>query len=169
VSIGSLAPERTATVFSFSKAYGMAGYRCGYVVGPGELMSAVRRAATHLWYSVPTPSQQLAVRALDDGGDWLRRAGASYRETGAEAARRLGLPPPGGGQFLFWDVRPRLDRRGLRGFLEDCLDRNLILAPGTSFGSDYGSWVRLCFTCVPPEIVLRGVDRLTDLLASASS
>jgi N-succinyldiaminopimelate aminotransferase len=166
VSIGSLAPERTATVFSFSKAYGMAGYRCGYVVGPQPLMSSVRRAATYAWYSVPTPSQQLAARAIDDGGPWLTTARASYLTAGDAAADRLGLPRPGGGQFLFWDVAPLLDDRGLRGFLKDCLDRHLILAPGSSFGADYGTWVRLCFTCVEPDVVQRGVDRLAEVIAS---
>ena len=33
-SIGQFAPERTLTAFSFSKTYGMAGNRCGYLVGP---------------------------------------------------------------------------------------------------------------------------------------
>ena len=31
-----LAPERTFSVHSFSKAFGMAGNRCGYVMGPAE-------------------------------------------------------------------------------------------------------------------------------------
>ena len=159
-SIGSMAPERTASVFSFSKAFGMAGYRCGYLVAPEPLLAGARKAATHTWYSVPTPSQLLALRALDHGGDWVRRARDSYRSTGDEAASRLGVPPPGGSQFLFLNVDDLLDERGLMGFLEDCLDDNLILAPGTSFGETYRSWVRLCFTCVEPELTLRGVDRL---------
>ncbi len=33
-SIGQFAPERTLSVYSFSKAYGMAGNRVGYLVGP---------------------------------------------------------------------------------------------------------------------------------------
>lgn len=159
-SIGSMAPERTASVFSFSKAYGMAGYRCGYLAGPSELVTAARRIATHLWYSVATPSQLLAVSALEHGQNWIDEARESYRTTGDKAADRLGVPRPSGAQFLFLDVGPHLDDRGLQGFLEDCLADNLILAPGTSFGASYDRWVRLCFTCVPPDVVLRGVDRL---------
>jgi N-succinyldiaminopimelate aminotransferase len=159
-SIAALAPERTATAFSFSKAYGMAGYRCGYLVAPEPLLTAASRVATYTWYSVPTPSQLLALRALDLGSDWLQRARASYRSTGYEVAARLRVTPPGGGQFLFIDVSHVLDERGLTGFLEDCLDDNLILAPGTSFGAAFDRWVRLCFTCAEPEVTLRGVDRL---------
>lgn len=159
-SIGAIAPERTATAFSFSKAYGMAGYRCGYLVAPSPLLEGARRVATHLWYSVPTPAQHLALRALDVGGRWIERARAAYREAGDAAAARLGVAPPGGSQFLFLDVAPWLDDRGLLGFLEDCLDDNLVLAPGAAFGHSYGSWVRLCFTCSPPDLVARGVEVL---------
>ena len=36
------APERTFSAYSFSKAYGMAGNRCGYVVGPTDVMGDLR-------------------------------------------------------------------------------------------------------------------------------
>lgn len=160
ISIAELAPERTLTVFSFSKAYGVAGYRCGYLVGPRGPVRAARKAAAYIWYSVPTPSQLAAVRALDGGAAWLENARASYRAAGEAAADRLGIPRPEGGTFLFLDVASHMDDRGLAGFLEDCLDDNLVLAPGTSFGPSFDSWVRLCFTCAPPDVVLRGVDRL---------
>ena len=160
LSIAELAPERTLTVFSFSKAYGVAGYRCGYRVGPREPLTAARRAAAYIWYSVPTPSQLAAVRALDAGDAWLARARESYRRAGEESAARLGVPVPQGGTFLFLDVEQFLDDRGLAGFLEDCLDDNLVLAPGTSFGPSFDTWVRLCFTCVEPDVVKRGVGRL---------
>jgi len=159
-SVGELAPERTATAFSFSKAYGMSGYRCGYLVGPPPLIEGGRRLATHLWYSTPTPAQHLALKALDVGHRWIERARSAYQDAGDRAAARLGLPAPSGSQFLFVDVGPALDERGLMGFLEDCLEDNLVLAPGTSFGPSFGTWVRVCFTCAPPDVVERGFDRL---------
>jgi N-succinyldiaminopimelate aminotransferase len=159
-SLGELAPERTITAFSFSKAYGMSGYRCGYLAGPAPVIEGARRLATHLWYSTPTPAQHLALKALDVGSRWIERARAAYQEAGDRAAARLGLASPGGSQFLFVDVGPALDGRGLMGFLEDCLEDNLVVAPGSSFGPSYGTWVRLCFTCAPPEVVARGVEVL---------
>jgi aspartate/methionine/tyrosine aminotransferase len=146
----------------------MAGYRCGYLAGPRDAVAAARRIATYVWYSVPTPSQLLAVRALDHGDRWLDHARESYRDTGNRAADLLGLPRPEGGTFLFVDVASQLDDRGLLGFLEDCLDENLVLAPGSSFGADYGSWVRVCFSCVPPEVVIRGVEKLAKRIGVSS-
>ncbi len=159
-SIATLAPEHTLSVFSFSKAYGMAGYRCGYLVGPPAVITAARKAVTSVWYNVATPSQLLAERVLSAGEPWLQRARTAYQEVGNQAADRLGVARPEGGTFLFIDVGQWLDERGLLGFLEDCLDDNLMLAPGTSFGPTYTTWIRLCFTCSPPDLVIRGVELL---------
>jgi aspartate/methionine/tyrosine aminotransferase len=160
------APERTFTVRSFSKAYGMAGNRVGYVVGPSAPapMAAARKIATHLCYQAPTAGQLAAARVLVTGDAWLDRARASYRAAGDDAARALGLPPPEGGTFLFVDVADQLDERGLLGFLERCLDRGLLLAPGGNMGEAYASRVRVCFTCEPPDVVRRGVAVLAGLL-----
>jgi N-succinyldiaminopimelate aminotransferase len=159
-----LAPERTFAVHSFSKAYGMAGNRCGYVVGPSAAMGELRKVATHTFYATPTASQLGALRALGERGDqWIRAARLQYAETGAWAAARLGMEPPQGSTFLFLDVAPWLGERGLDGFLGDCADGGLFLAPGPSFGP-YPTHVRLCFTAAPPDRVREGVEVLAGLL-----
>jgi aspartate/methionine/tyrosine aminotransferase len=130
-----LAPERVFSAFSFSKAFGMAGNRCGYVVGPASAMGELRKVSTHSFYSTPTASQIAALRALDGRGDlWIADVRKRYQEMGARAAARLGVAEPEGSTFLFLNVGERLDNRGLLGFLEDCADDGLFLAPGPSFG-----------------------------------
>ena len=164
VHLRSLAPERTFSVHSFSKAYGMAGNRCGYLAGPIEVMGELRKVSTHTFYSAPTAAQLAGIRALEGAADgWLTEAVALYRQAGEAAAVRLGLRPPSGSTFLFLDVGDRLDERGLEGFLEDCVDRGLFLAPGPSFGP-YPTHARLCFTSVEPARVARGVEVLARLL-----
>jgi aspartate/methionine/tyrosine aminotransferase len=159
-----LAPERTLATHSFSKAYGMAGNRCGYVVGPAAAIEQLRKIGLHSFYSTPTASQIAAQRVLAGPGDaWAARAREQYRETGRRAAARLGLPAPLGSTFLFFDVAPFLDESGLGGFLERCVDRGLFLAPGASFGP-YPTHVRLCYTAAPPEVVARGVEALAPLM-----
>jgi N-succinyldiaminopimelate aminotransferase len=160
----SFAPERTFSAHSFSKAFGMAGNRCGYVVGPTSIMQELCKVSTHAFYATPTASQIAGRRALDGRGDrWIAEVRDEYRRTGEDAAARLGLGPPQGSTFLFLDVGARLDDRGLQGFLEDCADRGLLLAPGPSFGP-YPNHVRVCFTAAPPEVVRRGIGCLADLL-----
>ncbi|HEV8578055.1 MAG TPA: pyridoxal phosphate-dependent aminotransferase [Thermoanaerobaculia bacterium] len=159
-----LAPEHTIACHSFSKAYGMAGNRCGYVVGPAEAVEQFKKIGTHSFYSTPTASQIAALRVLNGPGDaWVASAREQYRETGRRVAERLGLEPPMGSTFLFFDVAAFLDESGVAGFLERCVDRGLFLAPGPSFGP-YPTHVRLCFTAAPPDVVVRGVEALAPLM-----
>lgn len=159
-----LAPERTFAAHSFSKAFGMAGNRCGYIVGPAETMADLRKVSTHGFYSTPTASQLAGLAALGPAGDaWVENARGLYAEVGAKAAARLGVPAPQGSTFLFLDVAEQLaadpDRRGLEGFLGDCVDQGLLLSPGPSFGP-YPTHVRVCFTAAPPDAVGRGIEIL---------
>jgi aspartate/methionine/tyrosine aminotransferase len=161
-----LAPRHTFAVHSFSKAYGMAGNRCGYVVGPAAAMPELRKLGLHTYYSTPTASQIAACKVLaGPGRDWIAHARALYQATGARVAALLGVAAPRGSTFLFLDVAERLDGRGLEGFLSDCVDRGLLLAPGSSFGP-YPTHVRLCFTAAPPDVVERGARVLAELLAA---
>jgi N-succinyldiaminopimelate aminotransferase len=124
----------------------------------------VLKVGTHTFYCAPTASQLAALRVLEGrGGQWLAEARALYQRVGDAAAARLGVEPPEGGTFLFLDVAGRLDGRGLMGFLEDCVERGLFLAPGPSFGP-YPTHVRLCFTAAAPAVVERGVEVLAGLL-----
>ncbi|HKV10449.1 MAG TPA: pyridoxal phosphate-dependent aminotransferase [Thermoanaerobaculia bacterium] len=159
-----LAPERVFAAHSFSKAYGMAGNRCGYVVGPADAMVELRKISLHSFYSTPTASQIAAVRVLGGPGEaWIAHARQEYKAIGDRVAARLGLEPPKGSTFLFLDVADHLDESGLGGFLERCVDHGLFLAPGPSFGP-YPTHVRLCFTASPPGVVERGVEILARLL-----
>ncbi|MEX2498664.1 MAG: pyridoxal phosphate-dependent aminotransferase [Wenzhouxiangellaceae bacterium] len=158
----TLAPERTISVHSFSKAYGMAGNRCGYLVGPEEVIGAIKRIATNINYSPCSASQRAALNALNGAGEpWVEAAREKYAALGREAAGALGLPAPKGSTFLFPDVSAALDarhdNRGLDGFLGDLAEAGVMVAPGPSFGP-YPNHIRLCFTAAPPEEIRRGFE-----------
>jgi N-succinyldiaminopimelate aminotransferase len=156
----SLAPERSFAAYSLSKAFGMAGYRCGWLAGPAAPMQEALKLHTHNVYSAPTASQAVARKLLGGAGEaWLAHARASYAETGRKAAARLGVPPPQGSTFLFLDVSPALGEGGLEAFLEGCADEGLFAAPGPSFGP-YPTHIRVCYTAAPPDVTLRGVEVL---------
>jgi N-succinyldiaminopimelate aminotransferase len=160
VSIGAFAPARTFSVYSFSKAYGMAGNRTGYLVAPPAAATQALKISTHTFYHAPTSGQIAGLRALEGGAEWIARARAAYREVGDATAALLGLEPPGGSTFHLVDVAAQLDERGIWGFLEDCVDEGVALAPGPACGAAYASCVRLCYTAAPPGEVLAAVQRV---------
>lgn len=145
--------ERTLATHSFSKAYALAGARIGFTHGPSDVMRAIRGVQTFKTYCAPRPFQHAAVRALREGDAWLAGARATYAEAGRRAAAALGLPPPEAGSFLFFDAAPFFrPGEALTGFLERCLDdAGVLVTPGSAAGAAYGSFVRLCYTAVPPQ------------------
>ena len=102
VSTARFLPERTLSVFSFSKAYGMAGNRTGYLVGPEAAITQAQKISTHTFYAAPTSGQVAGLRALRDGAAWIASARASYEEVGrtrgraarGQRARGLHVPVP---------------------------------------------------------------------------
>jgi histidinol-phosphate aminotransferase len=91
---------------TFSKAYGLAGLRVGYLLGDPGLLDAIRRVREA--YPVSRPAQAAACAALDDG-EFLRRTLAHNEESKAYLCRelsRLGLPfVPTAANFMFVDLR----------------------------------------------------------------
>ncbi len=160
------ARERTIATHSVSKAYGLAGARVGYTHGPAPIMSVIRGIQTFFTYCAPRPMQLGAARALDLGDAWLAQARALYRDAALRAAQVLGVAPPSGGTFLFFDTRPhRLPGEDGQAFLQRCLAAGVMLTPGSAAGQDYQDWARLCFTSVPPDQLERALSRLRSVLA----
>jgi N-succinyldiaminopimelate aminotransferase len=164
LSTARFAPERTLSAFSFSKTYGMAGNRVGYLAGPEAMIAEAHKVSVHSAYHAPTAAQAAALRALERGAEWVKNAREPYAAVGRAAASLLGVAEPEGSCFLFVDAAARLDARGLPGFLADCFADGVVVAPGASAGEAYGSWVRLCYTVLPPEAALEGVARLAKRL-----
>ncbi|NOY90797.1 MAG: pyridoxal phosphate-dependent aminotransferase [Deltaproteobacteria bacterium] len=113
--------ERAIVSHTFSKSYGMAGARVGYVHGPASAMRAIRGVQTFLTYCAPRPMQYAALACLRHGQGFIEECRRDYAEAGARAAELLGVAPPEGGTFLFFDASPcgRRDEsalpRALRG------------------------------------------------------
>jgi aspartate/methionine/tyrosine aminotransferase len=51
---------------SFSKYFGMTGWRLGWLVAPGEFVDAIDRLAQNIFLSAPTPAQHAALSAFSE-------------------------------------------------------------------------------------------------------
>ena len=67
----AVAPCRAPQVFSFSKAYGMMGWRVGYVAFPPELSLQLLKAQDTIVICPAVVSQKVALGALQPGRAWV--------------------------------------------------------------------------------------------------
>ncbi|WP_037315688.1 pyridoxal phosphate-dependent aminotransferase [Ruegeria halocynthiae] len=143
--------DRTLVVGSMSKSHAMTGSRCGWVVGPEEVIAHLINLATHTTYGVPGFVQDAASFALNAGSELEQNIAAPFRRRRALAMRILetqntvGLVPAQGAMYLMLDMRAT----GLsgEGFANALLDTHAIaVMPGESFGTAAAGHVRVAMT-----------------------
>jgi len=123
-----------ACMRTFSKAYGLAGLRIGYMLGPAELVRALGRVRNV--FDVSGPAQAAALASLAEGDAHLPeriRLNDSERATTAAGLRALGLEPlPSTANFLLIDLGSPERARAMYAAL---LARGVIVRPARAFGA----------------------------------
>lgn len=143
--------ERTLVVGSMSKSHAMTGSRCGWVVGPEDVIAHLINLATHTTYGVPGFVQDASSFALTAGVELEEKIAAPFRRRRALAMdilasqNTVGLVPAQGAMYLMLDIRAT----GLSGdaFANALLDAHRIaVMPGESFGKAAAGHVRVAMT-----------------------
>ncbi len=127
-------------VNSFSKYYGMTGWRIGWMVMPTSFIEDITKLAQNLFISTSTPAQYAALRALDDDvGVELKRRCAQFRKRRdylVPALRDLGFKipvTPQGAFYVYADCSELTDDSN--AFALDLLDATgVAITPGKDFG-----------------------------------
>ena len=151
-------------VNSFSKLYGMTGWRLGWLVLPEPLVETVIRLAQNLFISAPAISQHAALGAMADLPELQRRVERYRRNRGLLLDRLQGLglsrmAPPDGAFYLYLDI----GHLGL-GSVELCRhlleDTGVALTPGVDFDPARGGrFVRISFAGAEGDVAA-AADRL---------
>jgi arginine:pyruvate transaminase len=143
--------DRVLVVGSMSKSHAMTGSRCGWIVGPQDVITDLINLATHTTYGVPGYIQDAARFALDQGDGLEFEIAAPFRRRRALAQEILsrqtivGLVPPQGAMYLMLDIRAT--GLGGEGFANALLDEHRIaVMPGESFGTAATGHVRVAMT-----------------------
>jgi aspartate/methionine/tyrosine aminotransferase len=155
---------------SFSKYFGMTGWRVGWCVVPTSTVTAIERLAQNLFISPPTLAQHAAVAAFDDSAlaeHERRRAVFEVRRDRLHAGlTQLGFTVPlvpNGAFYLYVDISSTgLDSET---FCQRLLEEFHVAAtPGTDFGQHLADrYVRFAYTTSQEQIDL-GLKRLADAL-----
>lgn len=155
---------RTLVVGSMSKSHAMTGSRCGWVVGPEQVITAMADLATNTTYGVPGFVQDAALFALRAGHALEEKIAAPFRRRRAAAKAIIAaqnvvqLVPAEGAMYLMLDIRAT----GMSGedFAQALLDETLIaVMPGDSFGQAAAGHVRVAMT-VDDAVFADAIERL---------
>lgn len=161
--------DSAVVVSSFSKYWGMTGWRLGWLVLPEELVRPVDALAGNVALCPPAPAQYAAVAAFAEESYRECEAGvAQFAATRAlllDTAGRLGWgePAPADGAFYYYaDLGSQLSRFGSSAAYASALleEAGVAVTPGLDFDERDGArCVRLSFAA-GTAAVAEAVDRI---------
>ncbi len=160
------------SINSFSKYFGMTGWRLGWMVLPEELVAPVERLAQNLYICASSVAQHAALACFEPAsmalyeqrrGEFQRR-----RDFVVRALNELGLTvsvPPDGAFYAWFDCSAY--NPSSWDFCAQVLtDAHVALTPGRDFGPAFAdSHVRLSFASSMPELQT-AMQRLRRVLKS---
>lgn len=151
---------------SFSKYFGMTGWRLGWLVAPPAALPALEKLAQNLYISAPSMAQHAALACFQpDSIALLEQRRAEFgrrRDALLPALRAIGLGierVPDGAFYLYCDVGAFTDdAQALCHFLLET--EHVALTPGVDFGQHGASThLRIAYT-QPVERLLQAVGRI---------
>lgn len=161
--------EGAVVISSFSKYWGMTGWRLGWMVMPEDLAPAVDALAGNIALCPPAPAQAAAVAAFSD--ESYRQCEAALVDFGRarqvllERVPELGWGPaaPADGAFYYWaDLGDQLagfaDARAYASALLEAT--GVAVTPGGDFDPVEGSRCVRLSLAAGPEAIAEALDRI---------
>ena len=162
--------ERTVTISSGGKSFGLTGWKVGWAHAPGELIRAVHAVKQHLSFTSGAPFQRAMVTALNLGDDYFTGLAddlRAKRDLVVDGLSSIGFDvyPASGTYYVTADVRPLGFDDGMdfcRGLPGRC---GVVAVPNRVFYDDEEagqSIVRFAY-CKRFEVLDQAMDRLSGL------
>lgn len=158
--------DRVFVINSFSKYYGMTGWRLGWLVAPHEMIGPLDRLAQNIFLSAPTLSQYAALAAFsDECSEILEQRKVIFRQRRdylLSALEELGFSfqtRPQGAFYLYGDCSEYSDDSTL--FAHVLLEQmGVAVTPGLDFGENAPEkHLRFAYT-TDIELLREGVRRI---------
>jgi aspartate/methionine/tyrosine aminotransferase len=168
--------ERTVLAGSTSKSYAMTGWRCGWAVGPADVIAACNAVQSHSTSNVSSVSQWAALAALTGPQACVGEMRDEYRRRRdmtlgwLAADPRLRCVEPAGAFYLFVDVTDVLSPSGVRTSAELAQvlldEQHVAVMAGEAF--DAPGFLRVSLASAPDRLE-EGIRRLHACLATMAA
>ncbi len=157
---------------SFSKFFGMTGWRLGWLVAPQAYVDALDKVAQNIFLSAPTPAQYAALAAFTPETmtilDQRRQIFQQRRDYLLPALKKLGfeIPVTPQGAFYLYANCSGITEDSYAFCLQLLEDAGVAVTPGKDFGDNRPQQhVRFAYTTSLQQLE-KGVERLQQFLAS---
>ena len=165
--------DQAFVINSFSKYFGLTGWRIGWVVAPSAAISDLDKLAQNLFLAAPTPAQHAALAAFQPETlailEQRREAFQQRRDYLLPALRELGfkIPVTPQGAFYLYANCERFTENSL-DFAEALLENaGVAVTPGLDFGNNQPEkHLRFAYT-TSMERLEEGVRRLRQFINQA--
>ncbi len=161
-------PERSILIDTFSKEYGMTGFRIGYAVAPEPIAEKLSIFFQDFMTNVAVFIQNAALAAIEGPQEWVeekRQTLMRKRDKMVEALDDISgieCQKPPGAFYAF----PNITGTGMdsQEFTDKMMrEQGVAVVPGTAFGSRGEGHVRLTFS-VPDDEIEEGIKRIRNEL-----
>jgi aspartate/methionine/tyrosine aminotransferase len=165
--------DHTISLFTLSKAYGMAGWRCGYMVTPEHLLMPIKKIQDTNLVCPPMLNQLAAEAALEAGAEWCKEQSRGYSEMRETMLNELDaisgctIPNPQGAFYML--LKLDSDRPAMEVVQELIEQHGVATLPGTTFGVTDPCAIRVSYGALERESALEGLRRLKSGLQSLLS
>jgi len=164
--------DEAFVINSFSKYFGMTGWRLGWLVAPEAAVQAMDVLAQNLFISMSTPAQYAALAGFGDDcqAELKRRVEqlAQRRDYLLPALRDLGFTiecEPQGAFYIYANIRSVTALESQEFCLNMLEEQGVAITPGTDFGYHNASdYVRFSYTTELSRLE-QAVERLSKALA----
>jgi len=147
-SLSRAAKKKTILLNGFSKGYAMTGFRVGFACADKEIISAMTKIHSYSMLCGPIVSQVAAIEALKARKE-VGQMQKKYKERRNFIVRefnRLGLSTvkPQGAFYCFSSVK-KYKISALDFAKKLLLQEKVAVVPGTAFGGEFGSYIRISY------------------------
>jgi aspartate aminotransferase len=157
---------RVICVYTFSKTYAMTGWRIGYLATGTQLLKTITYVLDAGYTNISTIIQRAAAAALTGPQTCvveMRQVYQHRRDLAVSLLKDLGryVYTPHGAFYILVDVSSPdgTGRRGRQFALDLLHERNIAVAPGSTFGLVAENYVRVSLAASDEEIV-RGIREI---------
>lgn len=159
--------EQVLVLGSFSKIFGLAGWRVGYLAGPDEVVQEAIKVQDGLVVCAPVPGQLAALGAMQQAASFIDVARAELvkrKQALLSAIERwpvLEAREPEGATFVMAKLQPPVD--DVTFCRELVLQTGVVAVPGSAFGQAGRGHVRLSYGNQPVPRLEQAAQRMQQL------